>query len=52
MIHTVKDFSIVAEAEVDVFLVMEAQVISHLPPLTFYQLLGLGFITGRVSENI
>ena len=52
VIHTVKDFSIVTEAEVDIFLVMEAQVISHLPPLIFCQHLGLGFITGRVSENI
>ena len=43
--HTVKGFSIVTEAEVDVFLVMEAQVISHLPPLIFYQHLGLGFFT-------
>lgn len=31
---------------------MEARVISHLPPLSFYQHLDLGFITGRDLREI
>ena len=43
MIHTVKDFSIVTEAEVDIFLVMEAQVISHPASFNFLPAFRLGF---------
>ena len=43
VIHTVKDFSIVTEAEVDIFLVMEAQVISHPASFNFLPAFRLGF---------